>query len=105
QQGSIMEPTAAPPTGRVPLRLSGPAGPIMRASRASPARRGRRIPRGVRHVDQAPGQEPLSAREEQQLISRFMLGDEEAIREVYQRFARPVYTLGFRLLGSPEAAE
>src|SRR2546426_12692400 len=34
-----------------------------------------------------------------------LAGDEEAIREVYQRFARPVYTLGFRLLGSAEAAE
>jgi RNA polymerase sigma-70 factor, ECF subfamily len=56
-------------------------------------------------VDQAPGQEPLSAREEQQLVSRFLLGDEEAIRQVYQRFARPVYTLGLRLLGSAEAAE
>jgi RNA polymerase sigma-70 factor, ECF subfamily len=56
-------------------------------------------------VDQAPGQEPLSSREEQQLVSRFLLGDEEAIRQVYQRFARPVYTLGIRLLGSAEAAE
>jgi RNA polymerase sigma-70 factor, ECF subfamily len=56
-------------------------------------------------VDQAPGQEPLTSREEQQLVSRFLLGDEEAIRQVYQRFARPVYTLGLRLLGSAEAAE
>jgi RNA polymerase sigma-70 factor (ECF subfamily) len=56
-------------------------------------------------VEQAPSQEPLSSREEQQLVSRFLLGDEEAIREVYQRFARPVFTLGLRLLGSAEAAE
>jgi len=56
-------------------------------------------------VDQAPGQEPLTSREEQQLVSRFLLGDEEAIRQVYQRFGRPVYTLGLRLLGSAEAAE
>ena len=56
-------------------------------------------------MELAPGQEPLSSREEQQLVSRFLLGDEEAIRHVYQRFARPVYTLGLRLLGSAEAAE
>ena len=56
-------------------------------------------------MQQVPGQEPLSSREEQQLVARFLLADEEAIREVYQRFARPVYTLGFRLLGSAEAAE
>ena len=56
-------------------------------------------------MDRAPSQEPLSSREEQQLVSRFLLGDEEAIRQVYQRFARPVYTLGLRLLGSAEAAE
>jgi len=56
-------------------------------------------------VDQVPGQEPLTSREEQQLVSRFLLGDEEAIRQVYQRFARPVYSLGMRLLGSAEAAE
>jgi len=56
-------------------------------------------------VQQVPGQEPLTSREEQQLVSRFLLGDEEAIRQVYQRFARPVYTLGLRLLGSSEAAE
>ena len=56
-------------------------------------------------MDQAPGQEPLTSREEQQLVSRFLLGDEEAIRQVYQRFGRPVYTLGLRLLGSAEAAE
>jgi RNA polymerase sigma-70 factor (ECF subfamily) len=47
----------------------------------------------------------MAAREEQQLVSRFLLGDEEAIREVYRRFGRPVYTLGYRLLGSAEAAE
>ena len=56
-------------------------------------------------MQQVPGQEPLTSREEQQLVSRFLLGDEEAIRQVYQRFARRVYTLGLRLLGSSEAAE
>jgi RNA polymerase sigma-70 factor, ECF subfamily len=52
-----------------------------------------------------PGQDPLSPREEQQLVANLLQGDEDAIREVYQRFARPVYTLGLRLLGSAEAAE
>ena len=51
------------------------------------------------------GQDPLSPREEQQLVANLLHGDEESIREVYQRFARPVYTLGLRLLGSAEAAE
>jgi RNA polymerase sigma-70 factor (ECF subfamily) len=51
------------------------------------------------------GQDPLSPREEQQLVANLLQGDEETIREVYQRFARPVYTLGLRLLGSAEAAE
>jgi RNA polymerase sigma factor (sigma-70 family) len=50
-------------------------------------------------------QEPLTPREEQQLVAQLLLGDEDAIREVYQRFGRPVYTLGLRLLGSAEAAE
>ena len=52
-----------------------------------------------------PGQDPLSPREEQRLVADLLQGDEDAIREVYQRFARPVYTLGLRLLGSAEAAE
>ena len=56
-------------------------------------------------MEPIPGQEPLTSREEQQLVSRFLVGDEESIRQVYQRFARPVYTLGLRLLGSAEAAE
>ena len=33
------------------------------------------------------------------------LGNEEAVRVLYARFSRPVYTLGRRLLGTPEAAE
>ena len=32
-------------------------------------------------------------------------GDEDAIRTLYARFGRPVYSLGLRLLGSKEAAE
>jgi RNA polymerase sigma-70 factor (ECF subfamily) len=48
---------------------------------------------------------PLSAQEEQRLIQQLLAGDEEAVRTVYGRFARPVFTLGLRLLGSAEAAE
>ncbi|MBI4260958.1 MAG: sigma-70 family RNA polymerase sigma factor [Actinobacteria bacterium] len=48
---------------------------------------------------------PLTAQEEQRLIERLLEGDEGAVRDVYSRFARPVFTLGLRLLGSPEAAE
>jgi len=48
---------------------------------------------------------PLSAHEEQALVQRLMCGDEEAVRTIYARFARPVYSLGLRLLGSAEAAE
>ena len=32
-------------------------------------------------------------------------GDDDAIRTLYARFGRPVYSLGLRLLGSREAAE
>jgi RNA polymerase sigma-70 factor, ECF subfamily len=32
-------------------------------------------------------------------------GDDDAIRALYARFGRPVYSLGMRLLGSREAAE
>src|SRR4051794_1866839 len=48
---------------------------------------------------------PLSAHEEQVLVGRLLCGDEEAVRTIYGRFARPVYSLGLRLLGSAEAAE
>src|SRR3954453_4119521 len=48
---------------------------------------------------------PLSAHEEQALVQRLLCGDEEAVRTIYARFARPVYGLGLRLLGSSEAAE
>ena len=50
-------------------------------------------------------QDPLSPREEQQLVSSLLSGEEDAIREVYRRFGRPVYALGLRLLGTPEGAE
>jgi RNA polymerase sigma-70 factor, ECF subfamily len=48
---------------------------------------------------------PLSAHEEQALVQRLLCGDEEAVRTIYARFARPVYSLGLRLLGGAEAAE
>src|SRR5213080_3275482 len=48
---------------------------------------------------------PLSAKEEQALLESLLSGDEEAIRTIYGRFARPIYSLGLRLLGSTEAAE
>lgn len=34
-----------------------------------------------------------------------LAGDEAAIRNIYARYGRPVYTMGLRLLGSREAAE
>lgn len=48
---------------------------------------------------------PLVAREEQKLVEGLLAGNEDAVRALYARFARPIFTLGFRLLGSPEAAE
>lgn len=38
-------------------------------------------------------------------MRQLVAGDEEAVRALYARFGRPVYTLGLRLLGSAEAAE
>ncbi|HEX2421617.1 MAG TPA: sigma-70 family RNA polymerase sigma factor [Actinomycetota bacterium] len=55
---------------------------------------------------QGPGHEgPLLPREEQQLMEGLLAGDDAAIRALYGRFGRPVYTMGLRLLGSREAAE
>jgi RNA polymerase sigma-70 factor, ECF subfamily len=48
---------------------------------------------------------PLLAREEQQLVEALLAGNEEAVRTLYARYARPIFTLGLRLLGSAEAAE
>lgn len=48
---------------------------------------------------------PLVAREEQRLVEGLLAGDEDAVRALYARFARPVFTMGYRLLGSAEAAE
>jgi RNA polymerase sigma-70 factor (ECF subfamily) len=53
--------------------------------------------------DQGGG--PLTPRAEQELMRRLTRGDEEAVRTLYVRFARPVFGMGLRILGSPEAAE
>ena len=38
-------------------------------------------------------------------MEQLLIGNDEAVRALYARFGRPVYTLGLRLLGSREAAE
>ena len=48
---------------------------------------------------------PLLVREEQRLVEGLLAGNEDAVRELYARYARPVVTLGLRLWGSSEAAE
>ncbi len=48
---------------------------------------------------------PLTPQAEQELMRRLISGDEDAIRTIYVRFARPVFGMGLRILGSPEAAE
>jgi RNA polymerase sigma-70 factor (ECF subfamily) len=48
---------------------------------------------------------PLSPESERELMQQLLAGDERAIRNLYGRFGRPVYTLGLRLLGSTELAE
>jgi RNA polymerase sigma-70 factor, ECF subfamily len=50
-------------------------------------------------------EDPLSTESEQELMQQMLAGDERAVRTIYSRFGRPVYTLGMRLLGSAEAAE
>jgi RNA polymerase sigma factor (sigma-70 family) len=48
---------------------------------------------------------PLLPREEEQLVRGLLAGDEVAIRTLYARFGRPVYSMGYRILGSADAAE
>jgi RNA polymerase sigma-70 factor (ECF subfamily) len=48
---------------------------------------------------------PLSREAEQELMRLLVSGDEGAVRTLYARFGRSVYTLGLRLLGSNEGAE
>jgi RNA polymerase sigma factor (sigma-70 family) len=53
----------------------------------------------------ALGNEPLSSESEQVLMQQLIAGDDDAVRALYARFGRSVYTLGIRLLGSNESAE
>lgn len=48
---------------------------------------------------------PLTPSAEQELVRRLLEGDQDAVRTLYGRFARPVYGMGLRMLGSREAAE
>jgi RNA polymerase sigma-70 factor, ECF subfamily len=48
---------------------------------------------------------PLTPQAERELMQRLTTGDEDAIRSMYARFARPVYGMGRRILGSNESAE
>ena len=48
---------------------------------------------------------PLLPREEEQLVQGLLAGNDDAIRALYARFSRPVYSMGMRLLGTREAAE
>jgi RNA polymerase sigma-70 factor, ECF subfamily len=55
-------------------------------------------------VNDQPGG-PLTPQAEQELMGRLTSGDEDAIRTIYARFSRPVFGMGLRILGTPEAAE
>ena len=48
---------------------------------------------------------PLLPREEEQLVQGLLAGDQDAIRALYARFGRPIYSMGYRILGNTEAAE
>lgn len=48
---------------------------------------------------------PLLPAEERQLMDALLAGDDAAVRALYARFGRPVFTMGLRLLGTREAAE
>ena len=52
---------------------------------------------GVRVIGRPDG--PLLAREEQQLVEGLLGGNEDAVRALYARYGRPIFTLGLRLLG------
>jgi RNA polymerase sigma-70 factor (ECF subfamily) len=39
------------------------------------------------------------------LVQGLLAGNDEAVREMYARFARPVFSMGYRILGTSEAAE
>src|SRR5439155_18724090 len=48
---------------------------------------------------------PLSSESEQELMRQLVAGEDDAVRALYARFGRSVYTVGLRLLGSAESAE
>lgn len=51
------------------------------------------------------GEAPLSAESEERLMRLLADGREDAVRALYSRFGRSVYSMGVRLLGSADAAE
>ena len=48
---------------------------------------------------------PLLPREEERLVQGLLAGDDDAIRALYGRFGRPVYSMAYRILGNAESAE
>ena len=48
---------------------------------------------------------PLTSASEQELMRQLVAGDEAAVRALYARFGRSVYTMAYRMLGTSEAAE
>jgi RNA polymerase sigma-70 factor, ECF subfamily len=48
---------------------------------------------------------PLLPREEERLVQGLLAGDDDAIRTLYARFGRPVYSMAYRILGNTESAE
>ncbi|NEQ49010.1 MAG: sigma-70 family RNA polymerase sigma factor [Leptolyngbya sp. SIO3F4] len=47
----------------------------------------------------------LQAKDEIELISRMVQGDQAALSQLYDRYARVMYSLAFKILGSVEEAE
>jgi RNA polymerase sigma-70 factor (ECF subfamily) len=42
---------------------------------------------------------------DEKLVDRVSMGDDQALSELYNRYSRPVYTMGVRLLGDTHLAE
>ena len=47
----------------------------------------------------------LKSKDETELISRMVKGDQAALSQLYDRYARVMYSLAFKMLGSVEEAE
>ncbi|MBX2863796.1 MAG: sigma-70 family RNA polymerase sigma factor [Leptolyngbyaceae cyanobacterium MAG.088] len=47
----------------------------------------------------------LQTKDETELISRMVQGDQAALSQLYDRYARVMYSLAFKMLGSAEEAE